>query len=109
MADNLANAFRSERLIYRAVRPAEDITWSEENIQRDPAVLALVETANLRPEGGARAKATIESVDKSLLAVVICLPADEEDENEVVNGDGKAAKVRASGQIMPSLPEPKSN
>jgi GNAT superfamily N-acetyltransferase len=78
MDDPLKDAFRSARLVYRAVRPETDLAFAEKEINGDPATWAGVEANVLRPEGHAAAQGLLDTFAKDLLGVVICLRPEED-------------------------------
>ena len=76
IVDKVKVAFRSKRLVYRAIEnTAEDKEFIYEQLQKDPVTTALGSPVLLRPETRAKSDEDVESVVKSsLLAVMICLP-----------------------------------
>ncbi|KAF6843692.1 GNAT family [Colletotrichum musicola] len=76
MADSLNNAFRSARLLYRAIEGTDDEKiWFHEEIKNDPAGFAYGDSNVLRPQPRKRSDALLSDIQGSLLGVVICLPA----------------------------------
>ncbi|KAL0935743.1 GNAT family [Colletotrichum truncatum] len=80
MEDGLANAFRSKRLIFRAIDDSdEEKTWFHEQIKNDPVGFAFVDSNVLRPQSRKRNDALLLELQNALLGVIICLP--ETDDN----------------------------
>jgi RimJ/RimL family protein N-acetyltransferase len=74
------NAFRSERLVYRAVEDTDfDKDWFHAQIQSDPVGFALGDSSLLRPQVKSRSDAKLAEIQKGLLGVIICLPAAADD------------------------------
>jgi len=79
MLDNLSNAFRSSRLVYRAVEDSDaDKKFIHEQIQTDPAAYALMSLSILKPQGKHDSSAMVDTMRKSVLAVMICLKQPED-------------------------------
>ncbi|WYZ43567.1 hypothetical protein EsH8_VII_000003 [Colletotrichum jinshuiense] len=75
ISDAFSNAFRSERLIYRAVENDEaDRVFLHTQLANDPAIIALSEPMLLRPRSIKHSEWMAEQLAKSILAVMICLP-----------------------------------
>lgn len=95
------DAFRSERLVYRAVEPTpEDTDFVFSQIQADPVNFALGSPGLLKPPQRKDAEWVISQVEKSLLGVIICLPPDEE-------GKGTAPSEEVTSGAS-DTPKPKS-
>ncbi|KAK9412714.1 putative Acyl-CoA N-acyltransferase [Seiridium unicorne] len=78
MADaaKLRNAFRSERLLFRAIEDSEaDKEWFYTQIQSDPLGFALLDSNLLRPQTRSRSDAKLADIQQGLLGVLICLPS----------------------------------
>ncbi|WYZ44666.1 hypothetical protein EsH8_VII_001102 [Colletotrichum jinshuiense] len=76
MAESLANAFRSERLLFRAIEDTDaDKTWFHEQIKNDPVGFAMGDSNVLRPQPKKRHDALLLELQAALLGVIICLPA----------------------------------
>jgi RimJ/RimL family protein N-acetyltransferase len=101
ITDGLKNAFRSKRLIYRAVENnEEDRHFLHTHIENDPVNTALADPNMIRPRSTKQAEGLIEELAKSTLAVMICLPADVDDRNSTDAGrtDGKADAATTPSQ-----------
>jgi GNAT superfamily N-acetyltransferase len=73
---NYDNAFRSARLVYRAVEDNdEDKKFFHEQLISDPTIIAMTLSGNRRPQSAQDAAVHHQSCAKCLLAVMICLPA----------------------------------
>lgn len=84
MADieKLQNAFRSERLLYRAIEDSEaDQKWFYTRVQSDPVAFALLDSSLLRPQIRSRSDEKLADLQKGLLGVMICLPAHRDGED----------------------------
>lgn len=76
MPSSLQNAFRSDRLLYRAIENNEaDKDWYHTQIQNDPVGFALGDSNLLRPQIKSRNDEALLDAQKGLLGVMICLPA----------------------------------
>lgn len=72
----LHNAFRSDRLLFRAIEDSEaDQRWFYTRIQSDPVAFALLDSSVLRPQIRSRSDEKLADLQKGLLGVMICLPA----------------------------------
>lgn len=98
ITDKLAAAYRSDRLLYRAVNGSEDEKdFLHTHIENDPVIAALADPAMLRPRGFADVDRLIEGLKRSTLAVMICLPGrDNIDEK----AEGKVATPTPIGFIL---------
>lgn len=76
MADSkLQRAFRSERLVFRAIQDNDaDKEWFHEQIQSDPVIFASLDSNILRPQTRSRSDAKLADLRDMLLSVMICLP-----------------------------------
>ncbi|KAJ3577448.1 hypothetical protein NPX13_g3119 [Xylaria arbuscula] len=79
----LGGAFRSERLIYRAIEDSEaDKDFFYTQIQLDPVTSALSNPAIHRPSSRRESDEWVERLTKNpLLSVIICLPSDSSSES----------------------------
>ncbi|KAI1850189.1 hypothetical protein JX265_013468 [Neoarthrinium moseri] len=69
------NAFRSQRLYYRAVEDTDfDRQWFHTQIQSDPAVFSLFDPSVVRPQTRSQSDSKLADIQKGLLGVFICLP-----------------------------------
>ncbi len=76
ITDTLADAYRSERLIYRYVEETDqDQTFIHEQIQSDPIIFALSDPGMLKPPSRKSSKWLTEQLAKSVLGFMIFLPA----------------------------------
>ncbi|KAK2778796.1 GNAT family [Colletotrichum kahawae] len=79
MGDGLENAFRSERLIFRAIEDDEDDQrWFHEQIKNDPVGFALGDSNVLRPQTKSRSDSLLLEIQGFLLGVIVCLPVADE-------------------------------
>jgi RimJ/RimL family protein N-acetyltransferase len=75
---DMENAFRSARLVYRAVEDNDaDKNFIREQINSDPITLALSAGNLLRPQSEKDAAVGHGFFAKNMLSVFICLPADK--------------------------------
>ncbi|KAK0717622.1 acyl-CoA N-acyltransferase [Lasiosphaeria miniovina] len=95
-----ATAFRSKRLIYRAVDNTEADRELLACTLHDPVSQGLGDPTLFRPVGESAGKKAIEQmIDQALLAVVICLPAADEQQPPrllLPGTDLKQAQARAT-------------
>jgi len=78
-----ANAFRSQRLLYRAVTSSEkDKQFLDTMILGDPVNKALSDPGIVKPPGQKDAEWTAEQLGKSLLGVMICLQPEPKEGDE---------------------------
>ncbi|KAI1148683.1 acyl-CoA N-acyltransferase [Nemania diffusa] len=77
MTTAIGSAFRSERLIYRAIEDNEaDKTFLFTQLQSDPVTSALGDPSIHRPRNQKTSDQAVENSKSALLAVMICLPGD---------------------------------
>ncbi|GJC94488.1 GNAT family [Colletotrichum higginsianum IMI 349063] len=75
ITDGHENAYRSERLIYRAVENNEaDSTFIHTQLENDPVNVALSDLKLLKPRSSKHSHAMTEQMAKSVLTVMVCLP-----------------------------------
>ncbi|KAK3369507.1 acyl-CoA N-acyltransferase [Lasiosphaeria ovina] len=100
-----ATAFRSKRLIYRAVDNSEADRELLACTLYDPVSQGLSDPTLFRPMGESAGKKAIEQIiDQALLAVVICLPAADDVADDT--GGGAADQTQDQQQQPPRLPLP---
>jgi RimJ/RimL family protein N-acetyltransferase len=87
-----ADAFRSERLVYRAVKPS-DVDWIDENIHGDAEIFTMIDPGIVRPQRRKQAEFIYEMFEKAILGVMICLPVEDDEEDEKED-DAKEAKEK---------------
>ncbi|KAF7550428.1 hypothetical protein G7046_g8020 [Stylonectria norvegica] len=76
ITDGLETAFRSDRLIYRAVENNEDDrNFIHNHIDSDPVNTALSDPAMIQPRGTKRAEWLADGLTKATMAVMVCLPS----------------------------------
>lgn len=98
ITDGLADAFRTERLVYRAIENnEEDRHFLHTQISNDPVNTALSDPNIIRPRSIKHAEWMTEELSKSVLAMMICLRQD------VDHGDG-AGPEPASDDGQPRTP-----
>ena len=91
--EGVANAFVSERLVYRAVEPTEDdINFLHTQLSLDPVNYALSDPGLLQPQARKTSEWVVSQVEKSLLGVMICLPAKAADPDESKTDDKTKAE-----------------
>lgn len=74
ITDGLATAFRSKRLIFRALEDNEaDRDFLFTQIENDPVSTALANPAMVVPRSSKSAQALVSELAKSTLAVIVCL------------------------------------
>lgn len=97
ITDSLATLFRSERLIYRAFQNDDkDRAFCYEQITSDPVNYALSDPGLLAPRSRKAEDAMMDELAKSLLAVIICLPPPENEQQpagEKADADAAAVAV----------------
>ncbi|KAK5626955.1 hypothetical protein RRF57_002670 [Xylaria bambusicola] len=78
MTSALAGAFRSERLVYRAIEDNEaDKSFLFTQLQLDPVASALSDPSIHRPSNRKESDQRVDALIKNpLLSVIICLPGD---------------------------------
>lgn len=102
ITDSLVKVFRSERLIYRAFQNDEkDKAFCYEQITSDPVNYALSDPGLLAPRSRQAEDAMTDDLAKSLLAVVLCLPADESSTEDQSSTDEKAVKDPQKAEPIP--------
>ena len=95
ITDSLVKAFRSERLIYRAFQnDEEDKTFIYEQITTDPVNYALSDPGLVAPKSKQGEEDLISGLVKSLLTVVLCLPAPEPFESDPAPSAGDSGKSK---------------
>lgn len=77
ITDNIDNAFRSDRLIYRAIENNEADKLFLRTVQDDPINIALADLALIKPRGMDTIQDLVDNLLKSALAVMICRPPDD--------------------------------
>ncbi|KAH6645870.1 acyl-CoA N-acyltransferase [Truncatella angustata] len=71
----LQRAFRSERLLFRAIEDDDaDRQWFYTQVQSDPVSFASLDSSLLRPQIRSRSDAKLSDLQNMLLGVMICLP-----------------------------------
>lgn len=96
----LARAWQSERLVYRTVAADDDADVAFlQSVNSDPSNLALSGSGLLRPRTRAGAKALADVLSKTLLGVLICLPAATTPmaRGDEVGGDARPPAVEEDG------------
>ncbi|GKT59629.1 GNAT family protein [Colletotrichum tofieldiae] len=84
VTDGLENAYRSERLIYRAMENNEaDSTFIHTHLENDPVNIALSDLRLLRPRSSKQSRSLAEKMENSVLTVMICLPRESTAESKV--------------------------
>lgn len=78
----MANPFRSDRLLYRAVEPTEDEAFILAMLQ-DPIAWASSNATLAKPQGKKDAAEYIKYLEEALLGVIICLPPPEANERPI--------------------------
>lgn len=97
ITDNIVNAFRSERLIYRAIEDSDsDIDFLHAGIDNEPVNTALADMAMVQPRGKRQTHELLENLRKATLAVMICLAGE--------GGEGSATATTSSTPNTPSEP-----
>ncbi|KAK7751019.1 hypothetical protein SLS62_007004 [Diatrype stigma] len=74
ITDGFATAFKSKRLIYRAFENNEHDKNFLHQIENDPVAAALSTPSKVRPRSTKSTEWVAESLSKSVLAVMVCLP-----------------------------------
>ena len=102
IAESLANAYRSERLVYRAVENnEEDKSFVHTEINSDPVLVALASKRVVQPRDQRLAQKLVEMMQASVMGVLICLPAGGDDGSAATsNGDKKTAKSTPIGILV---------
>jgi RimJ/RimL family protein N-acetyltransferase len=91
MAD-IVNAFRSERLLYRAVESNEqDTKFLHEQIYNDPGVSFTSTGELLKPRSKEHAESQIVRMKGCLLAVMVCLPTEDSNTSKPTGTEPSAA------------------
>ncbi|KAF4467203.1 GNAT family [Fusarium albosuccineum] len=79
ITDGLSTAFQSERLVYRAVENNEaDKRFLLTEIVNNPVNTALSDPSLILPKGEKDAEKLVEGLHKATLAVMVCLPNENE-------------------------------
>ncbi len=84
---SLANAFRSERLVYRTVENSDEDKKLIEELESDPVDIALASPGLVKPRGRKNSEYVVDQLSKSLLGVIICLPPGTEVEKGRFSGE----------------------
>ena len=102
IAESLANAYRSERLVYRAVENnEEDKSFVHTEINSDPVLVALASKRVVQPRDQRLAQKLVEMMQASVMGVLICPPAGGDDDSAAAsNGDKKTAKPTPIGILV---------
>ncbi|KAL3961482.1 hypothetical protein ACCO45_003005 [Purpureocillium lilacinum] len=92
-----SNAWRSEQLVYRPFdgQDEELQAWMHEHISNDPVVEALSTGDLLRPQSRKQSAAYTDVIAGCLIAVAVCLPPDDDGDNE--KSGPKGAPAPATG------------
>lgn len=91
---DMVNAWRSKRLIYRAMEENEADKKFMTALGNDPVVLGLSSPQLLKPQGEGDTKKFMEFLSKSCLVVLACIPPEALAENEsAVDGTEGSAKT----------------
>jgi len=92
-----SNAWRSERLVYRPFdgQDEELQAWMYEHISNDPVVEVLSTGDLLRPQSRKQSAAYTDVIAGCLIAVAVCLPPDDDGDNE--KWETKGAPAPATG------------
>ncbi|KAF3764131.1 acyl-CoA N-acyltransferase [Cryphonectria parasitica EP155] len=90
---DLAHAWRSQRLVYRSISADdEDDLGIIQAINADPVNVAMSGGGMLRPPTKSSTKGIASALEASLLAVMICLPASADAQQEDSEGNGLSSK-----------------
>ncbi len=96
---SVEDAWRSERLVYRAIEDnEEDKTWICENIDKDPVNMVMGSLGAFKPGSMASAANFIQRTKGSMLRVFACLPPADEDYGNGKEGDEKTEKTKEKGK-----------
>lgn len=99
MTDDLANAFKSKRLVYTAIEDTEEVkAWFHGRFENDPVGRANADSGLLRPQTRARSDEILTDISKDLLGVLVCLPP--------ATAEVADSQMPASGDSAPSVPKP---
>jgi RimJ/RimL family protein N-acetyltransferase len=83
------DAFRSARLVYRAVQPS-DVDFIDKEMNADAEIFTLSDPGVVRPQRRKAAEGIVEALEKAVLGVIICLPGGEAEDAGEATGDEKA-------------------
>jgi GNAT superfamily N-acetyltransferase len=98
IVESISKAFQSDRLIYRAVENTDEIKQFLNNeIENDPASIALADPGLVRPRGMKHAEWLVENLMKAVLGVIICLPVAGSE-----SGDSAKAAVDSEDVAAPT-------
>ncbi|KAF5660130.1 GNAT family acetyltransferase acetyltransferase [Fusarium heterosporum] len=76
--ERITNAYRSERLVYRAVESNdEDKKFLSKYFDNDPLGCALADSRLLKPRDKTSVEGLLDYMKKSIMALIICLSPDE--------------------------------
>ncbi|TQN69661.1 Acetyltransferase [Colletotrichum shisoi] len=102
ITDGHENAYRSARLIYRAVENNEsDSTFIHTQPENEPVIVALSDLKLLKPRSSKHGHAMTEKMANSILTVMVCLPHGAEAGAEAEAGAGDEDKTDGSSDHRP--------
>ncbi|KXH47131.1 hypothetical protein CSAL01_08540 [Colletotrichum salicis] len=100
VTDGLEGAYRSERLVFRAVENNdEDKKFLHTQIENDPVTVALSNPIALMPRTSKHSEWMVEQMAKSVLAVMVCLPADPAGGDEEKVDEAKTTAPKPIGYL----------
>ncbi|KAH8879988.1 acyl-CoA N-acyltransferase [Thozetella sp. PMI_491] len=100
------NAYKSERLVYRAIEDdEEDKAWISEFLQNDPVATVMGEPRLALPQPLSAASNYIEHPKRAVLSLLICLPLEDDGTVEEVSDESSKASG-ANGKKKKRRPQP---
>ncbi|KAK1470942.1 hypothetical protein CTAM01_16698 [Colletotrichum tamarilloi] len=100
LTDDLKGAYRSERLIFRAVENNdEDKKFLHTQIENDPVTVALSNPMALMPRTSKHSEWMVEQMAKSVLSVMVCLPADTSGDGDEEDDEAKTTAPKPIGYL----------
>lgn len=100
LAGGVNDAYRSERLVFRAVENNDDDKkFLHTQIENDPVTVALSNPMALMPRTSKHSEWMVEQMAKSVLAVMVCLPADAPGDSDEKFDDAKTTAPKPIGYL----------